>query len=62
MKKPTIKLSGQDGNVFNLIGIASKALKSEGLRDEASKMTSKCFNAGSYDEAIQVIMEYCEVE
>lgn len=59
--KPKIRLTGQDGNVFNLIGIASRALKLAGQRDQAREMQDKCFKSGSYDEAIQIIMRYCEV-
>ena len=32
-KKPKCPLIGQDGNVFNLIGIASKTLKRNGMPD-----------------------------
>ena len=61
MKKPKCKLSGQDGNVFNLIGLARKALVKKGLNAEATEMTAKCFKAGSYGEALQIIMEYVDV-
>lgn len=60
-QKPEIQLSGQDGNIFNLIGIASKALRRAGQPDQAKEMTTKIFSSRSYDEAIQIIMEYCEV-
>lgn len=60
--KPTAKLIGQDSNVFNLIGIVSKALKRAGLREEAAKMTSEVFAAQSYDEALQIIQKYVDVE
>ena len=61
MSKPTIQLSGQDGNVFNLIGIASRALKKDGQRAKAEEMATKCMS-GDYDNAIQTIMDYCEVQ
>ena len=60
--KPTAKLIGADGNVFNLIGIASKALKRAGLRDQATEMSHRVFNCGSYDEALQIIQEYVDAE
>lgn len=56
--KPTVRLSGQNGNIFNLIGIASKALP----RDKASEMQNRIFKSGSYEEALQIIAEYVEVE
>ena len=61
MKKPKCKLIGQDGNVFNLIGLARKALKAKGMTTEAVEMSERCFKAGSYGEALTIIMEYVEV-
>jgi len=61
MKKPKVKLIGENGNVFNLMGICSKALKREGLEKEAKEMSNKIFDCGSYDEALQIMMEYCDV-
>lgn len=62
MLKPTCKLTNANGNVFNLIGIASNCLKKAGLKDEAKEMTEKCFNSSSYDEALSIISEYVDVE
>ena len=61
MKKPECRLIGTDGNVFALIGKASKALKRADMRDEAKAMADKCMAAGSYDEALRSIMSYVEV-
>lgn len=60
--KPTCKLIGTDGNVFAIIGKVSKTLKSSGLNEEAKKMQDRCFSAGSYDEVLQIIQEYVEIE
>jgi hypothetical protein len=60
-KKPRVKLVGQDGNVFNLMGICSRALKQAGQAEQASAMAKEIFGAGSYDEALQIMMKYCEV-
>ena len=60
--KPKVKLLGKDGNIFNLMGLASRALKQAGQKDMANKMCGKIMtSAGSYDEALQVIMEFCDV-
>jgi hypothetical protein len=61
MNKPVCKLVGENGNVFNLIGLASKSLKKAGLREQATEMSEKCFNAEDYDHALRIIMEYVEV-
>lgn len=59
--KPVAKLIGQDGNVFNLVGICSKVLKRAGLADSAKEMTNRVFSAGSYDEALSIMSEYVEI-
>ena len=61
-KKPKCKLIGQDGNVFNLIGIASRELKRAGMHTEAKEMSEKCMKSGSYSEALSIIMDYVEVQ
>lgn len=64
MGKPTCKLSGEDGNIFNLIGIANRTLKENGSLEMAREMQKRIIEgeAGSYDEALRIIMEYVEVE
>ena len=60
-KKPKCKLVGQDGNIFNLGGIASQALKKAGQHKAAKEMVNKMFGAGSYSEALNIISEYVDV-
>jgi hypothetical protein len=62
MEKPTCKLIGEDGNIFNLVGLASRTLKRAGMQSQAEEMSMKVFDCGSYDEALKVIMEYVDVE
>lgn len=60
-EKPKCPLIGQDGNIFNLMGIASKTLKRNGMYDEAKEMCSRITSSGSYDEALSIIDEYVEI-
>lgn len=60
-KKPKAKVIGQDGNVFNLMGICSKALKQAGQKEQSEKMTDEIFNSGSYDEALTIMRKYCDL-
>jgi len=60
--KPVVKLVGEDGNVFNVIGRVSRSLNNLGMRKEAEEFKEKAFSARSYDEVLQLAMEYCEVE
>jgi hypothetical protein len=62
MDKPKCKLIGQNGNVFNLMGIVSRELKRAGFDTEAKAMVDKVTSSMSYDEALRVLMEYVEVE
>lgn len=54
----TFPLVGADGNVFVLLGIATKALRRAGHRDLASELTDRITSAGSYEEALSIIGEY----
>ena len=57
--KPDAKIIGADGNIFNILGIASKALKEAGLEKEAEEMGAKILlECDSYDMALSIIQEY----
>lgn len=59
--KPDCALIGQDGNIFNLVGIASHTLKRCGLADQAKDMSSRVMSSGSYNEALAIIGEYVNI-
>jgi hypothetical protein len=59
-KKPSCKLIGENGNIFNLMGIASRALKREGFHAEAKEMINRVTSSSSYDEAFAIICEYVD--
>ncbi|MFA0888148.1 MAG: hypothetical protein ACC613_03500 [Synergistales bacterium] len=60
-EKPKVHLIGQDGNVFNLVGICSRALKKAGKPEEAKAMRERVFRCGSYTEALSTMGEYVEI-
>lgn len=62
MSKPKCNLVGTDGNVFAIIGNVSRALKNAGLRDQAKTFETEAFDAGSYNEVLQLALKYTEVE
>lgn len=59
--KPDCPLIGQDGNIFNLVGIASRTLKSHGMSEQAKDMCDRVFASGSYQEALCIIGEYVNI-
>ena len=59
-EKVKAPIVGADGNIFNLIGISSRALKREGFYKEADELATRVMESKSYDEALSIIMEYVE--
>ena len=60
-QKPDCPLIGQDGNIFNLMGIASRTLRENGLEDRAKEMCVRIRESGDYYEALGVIGEYVNI-
>ncbi len=60
-EKPDCPLIGQDGNIFNLMGIASRTLKENGLGKQAAEMWDRVTSSGSYSEALCIIGEYVNI-
>ena len=58
---PNAPLIGQDGNIFNLMGIASRTLKDSGMKEEAAEMRQRVMDSGSYDNALCIIVEYVNI-
>ena len=61
MNKPECNLIGEDGNIFNLIGIASKTLKQNDMKDQAAEMCQRVYQSGSNQEALVIIGEYVDI-
>jgi hypothetical protein len=60
-EKPQAQVIGENGNVFNILAICSRALKRAGKRKEAYAMQNRVMNfAEDYDKALQIMMEYVE--
>ena len=58
--KPRVRLAGENGNIFHLLGICSRALKEAGQRDKVAELQSRVFAAVSYDEALGILLDYVE--
>ena len=61
-KKPKMQLIGQDGNIFAIMGRASRLLKSSGQGDKAKEMRDRVMSCDSYQKALKIISEYVETE
>lgn len=60
--KPYLQLSGQDSNVFAILGSASQLLKRDHRREDADEMFQRVQKCKSYDEALILISEYVQTE
>ena len=60
-KKPDCPLIGQNGNIFHLVGIASRTLKRNNLHSEAEEMQQRVFSSHSYSEALGIIGDYVNI-
>ena len=56
-----VQLVGLDGNAFAVMGRVSAALGKEGHQDLVKEYQYRGFGADSYDELLQITMEYVEV-
>ena len=61
-KKPKMQLIEQDGNIFAIMGRASRLLKNAGQCDKAKEMCNRVTASKSYAEALGIISEYVETE
>jgi hypothetical protein len=60
--KPTVKLIGQDGNAFSIMGNIKQALKRAGADKEYIDEYLKEATSGNYDNLLVVSMKYVNVE
>ena len=62
IEKPICRLIGEDGNVFNLAARVSRTLKDNGMFDQADEVWKKLKECESYDHALQLFMQYVNIE
>jgi len=59
--KPTVKLTGTDGNAFAILGKVQRALVAAGLHEGAKAFMAEA-TTGDYNHLIKTAMKYVEVE
>lgn len=59
----TVKLTGEDSNVFALIGSTTQAMRRAGVSpDEIDAFRDEALASDSYDQVLQTIMRTVNVE
>jgi len=68
-EKPTIRLIGEDGNVFSILGRANTSMRQFSIKNkwydykfEFEELEKKVKGSESYEEALSIIMDYFKVE
>lgn len=61
-KRPKMKLAGMDGNIFSILGRATRLLRENGQPEQAKEMTDRVYRSGDYGKALSIISEYVETE
>ena len=59
--KPKCKLIGENGNIYNLVGLAQHTLKENGSEEQGKEMIKRIAESQSYDQALVIIGEYVEI-
>ena len=59
--KPDCPLIGRNGNIFNLIGIASQTLRQHDMEEQAAEMFNRITKCQSYDSALNIIGDYVNI-
>lgn len=62
MNKPKVKLIGEDGNAFFIMGKVAQALRRAGASDKVIQEYQEKAMSGDYDNLLRVTMEYVDVE
>lgn len=60
--RPKMELAGHDGNIFGILGRASRLLRGAGQQEQADEMFRRVTSSGSYEEALRIISEYVDTE
>ena len=60
--RPKLKLTGENGNAYNLLGLAHRAAKEAGWSKERWEEVRTRATSGNYDNLLAVLQEEFEVE
>lgn len=63
IEKPDCELIGQDGNIYNLMGLATRTLKENGMEQQAEEMLQRITGGDcrDYYQALGIIGEYVNI-
>lgn len=62
LPRPKMKLVGEDGNIYSILGRAAKLLRDCGQNAQVKEMQERVFQAKNYYEALGIVSQYVETE
>jgi len=63
VKRPTVKLVGADGNVFNIIALCKVAARKSGwTKEKIDALVQDLMHSRDYDDVLGKVMEQFDVE
>jgi len=60
-RKPKVRLTGESGNIFSIMGCVERALRKAGASTEALREYREQSMSGDYNNALRVAMDWVEV-
>lgn len=60
--RPLCKLTGQNGNVFNIISRVRRALINAGMPEQAKEFVDAAERAERYEDVLRLAFRYVDVE
>ena len=57
-----VRLIGEDGNAFTIVGRVQKAMRSSGISEDEIDLFHREAFAGNYDQLLQTCLEWVDVE
>jgi len=61
-QRPTVRLVGEDGNAYAIMGRVTSALRRAGFDNEVVKTYQKEATSGDYDHLLRVTLSYVREE
>ncbi|MEX2443120.1 MAG: hypothetical protein WD492_05925 [Alkalispirochaeta sp.] len=61
-EKPHVTFTGENGNIFSLVALVRRALKTAGKTQEVREVLPAVTSARSYAEALEILGEYVEFD
>lgn len=62
VRRPKMRLYGEDGNIFAILGKATRLLRENGQSKQAGEMMDRVCHSDDYNKALRIISEYVETE